>query len=56
MPRKMNKQWHEQHVMPKNPSLDERVAWHVDHAKQCGCREIPESIRKELAARKIKVK
>jgi hypothetical protein len=52
---KMNKEWHEKHPMPKNPSLEERIDWHVQHSKKCGCREIPLSVRKELKVRNIKV-
>lgn len=51
----INAVWHKDHPMPKNPTLDERVKWHVGHAKKCGCRSIPLSIRKELHRRKIRV-
>jgi len=51
---KINKEWHQRHVMPKSPSLDERIQWHVEHAKACGCREMPPSILKEIRKRKIK--
>jgi hypothetical protein len=34
--------------MPKNASLAQRVQWHLAHAKVCGCREIPETVRAEL--------
>lgn len=49
----LNAQWHEAHPMPPNATMDERVAWHLEHARQCGCREIPASIRRELEARGI---
>ncbi len=51
----LNKKWHLTHTMPKNPSLDQRVKWHVEHARACSCREIPVSILKEIKKRKIKV-
>jgi hypothetical protein len=51
----INKEWHLKHTMPKNPSLDERVEWHIEHARACSCREIPRSILKEIKKRKIKV-
>jgi hypothetical protein len=38
---KINKEWHEAHPMPKTPSADQRVAWHLDHVAHCGCRRIP---------------
>lgn len=34
--------------MPKNPSPEERIKWHIEHAKNCNCREMPDSIRKEI--------
>jgi hypothetical protein len=55
MSEKLNKDWHEQHRMPKNPTLDQRVEWHIAHKKACGCREIPESVKEELRKRKIKI-
>jgi hypothetical protein len=52
---KINKAWHEKHPMPKNPTLDQRVEWHLEHRLACGCRsDLPDSIRKELKRRKIK--
>jgi uncharacterized protein YdeI (YjbR/CyaY-like superfamily) len=38
--------WHEKHKIPKNPSLEERLAWHQEHKKHCGCRPIPKSLEK----------
>lgn len=42
---KPNKEWHDAHVLPKNPSMADRIFWHAEHAKACGCRPIPESVR-----------
>ena len=47
-----NKEWHLANRMPKNASLAQRVEWHINHARHCGCREIPESIKKEIAKQK----
>jgi hypothetical protein len=47
----INKAWHEVHPMPKNATLDQRVAWHLDHAAHCGCREMPQSVKAELIRR-----
>lgn len=47
----MNARWHELHPMPKNPTLAQRVTWHVAHAKQCGCRPMPATV---IAALKSK--
>ncbi len=48
----MNKEWHLKNKMPKNPSLEDRINWHIEHSKNCSCREMPESILKEIAGRK----
>ncbi len=46
----INAEWHAKHKMPKNPTLDQRVKWHLEHARHCGCRpasgEVLEEIRK----------
>ncbi|MBN9036546.1 MAG: hypothetical protein J0H53_10775 [Rhizobiales bacterium] len=41
-----NAEWHRAHRMPKNPTVEQRIAWHREHAQNCNCREMPESIRK----------
>ncbi len=51
MSRMINAEWHRANPMPKNATLDQRVAWHVAHAKACACREMPESIRTEAIRR-----
>lgn len=45
---KFNKVWHQSHKMPKNATLQQRIDWHIEHAKQCGCRKMPDTIRKEI--------
>jgi hypothetical protein len=47
----INEKWHSAHEMPKNPTMDERVNWHLEHARECACRPIPESIEKEIKRR-----
>jgi len=49
---KINKTWHQSHRMPVNATLDQRIAWHIEHAKNCGCREMPEKIKAEIRKRK----
>jgi len=46
---KINKEWHEKNRMPKNPSLDERMKWHIEHAQNCACREMPDKLKAEVA-------
>lgn len=36
--------WHQENRMPKNPTLKERIEWHMGHQKHCGCRPVPKSI------------
>lgn len=50
---KLNAAWHTKHPMPRNPSLEQRVKWHIAHARACACREIPRPVLNELKARKI---
>lgn len=47
----MNKEWHDAHKLPRNATLEERINWHMLHAENCGCREMPDGIRRELEAR-----
>ncbi len=44
----MNKEWHQANVLDRNASPDQRVAWHLEHQKQCGCRPIPASVQRLL--------
>jgi hypothetical protein len=48
---KLNREWHLQHKLARNASLEERINWHMLHAENCQCREMPVSIRRELEAR-----
>ena len=50
---RINREWHEQHRMPKNATEDERIAWHLDHARNCGCREISGGVAALLKKRGI---
>jgi hypothetical protein len=51
----INAAWHKGHPMPMNSTLEQRVKWHVEHAKKCGCREIPPTVLKEIRRKKIKI-
>ncbi|MFD2872891.1 hypothetical protein ACFS5N_10465 [Mucilaginibacter ximonensis] len=48
MMKKINKSWHKAHPMPANPSLEQRIAWHLEHQQNCGCRPIPQRLQVEL--------
>ena len=51
----MNGAWHEANPMPKNPTLDQRIAWHLAHAANCGCRPVPDKLAEEMRRRGITV-
>lgn len=51
----MNREWHDAHVMPSKPTLEQRIAWHLAHAQNCGCRDMPDSIKQALAERGLAV-
>jgi hypothetical protein len=51
MSAKINAEWHAAHRMPKNPSIHERVEWHIAHASVCSCRPIPASVLKAMRER-----
>ena len=53
MKSKLNKEWHEKNKMPKNPSFEQRVVWHLAHQKNCTCRPIPEKLAEEMKKRGI---
>lgn len=52
---KLNRQWHEAHKLPRNATLEQRLDWHLMHAANCGCREMPPTIKRELEARGLTV-
>lgn len=49
----INKQWHETHKIPKYPTLQQRMDWHLEHAKNCGCRTIPDTVLREMEKRGV---
>ena len=48
---KINKVWHDAHKMPRSATLEQRLDWHLKHAANCSCREMPDSIKHELESR-----
>ncbi|MFA5052953.1 MAG: hypothetical protein WC565_02770 [Parcubacteria group bacterium] len=52
---KLNAKWHLTHKMPKNPTLDEKVKWHIEHAKNCKCRPLGGKISEEIKKKGIKI-
>lgn len=51
----LNAEWHRKHPMPKNPTMDERIAWHLHHAQHCHCRKISGKLKAEMEKRHIKI-
>jgi hypothetical protein len=47
----INAAWHRSHRMPHNPTMDQRITWHREHAKHCACRPIPKTALGEMARR-----
>ena len=41
----MNAKWHEEHVMPRRATPEQRIAWHREHQRACACRPIPAKLR-----------
>jgi hypothetical protein len=41
----INRAWHERHRMPDRPTLEQRLAWHAEHQKQCAGRPVPAKLR-----------
>jgi hypothetical protein len=49
----MNKLWHQRHKMSTKATPEQRLRWHHEHAKHCGCRPVPRSVLEEMRKRGI---
>ena len=45
----MNREWHDMHKMPEKATVNERIQWHMEHAKNCACRPIPEGLLAKMS-------
>jgi hypothetical protein len=45
----LNKEWHRTNRMPPKATREQRIEWHAAHARVCGCREIPDGIKPDVA-------
>lgn len=53
---KINKEWHEQHKMPKNANFEQRMKWHLEHLKNCNCsNKIPKKLAEEMREKGFEV-
>jgi hypothetical protein len=50
---KINAEWHAKNKMPENPTIDERIKWHLSHSKHCSCRPLGGKILEEIKKRKL---
>jgi hypothetical protein len=48
---RLSKAWHDAHRMPVRPSSQQRIEWHLAHAKECACRPIPAGVIALMQAR-----
>jgi hypothetical protein len=39
--------------MPKNATTEQRIAWHLQHQRNCACRPIPPKLLAVMKARKL---
>lgn len=42
----INAEWHKNNKMPKNPTQEQRIKWHIQHQANCKCRQMPEKLKK----------
>jgi hypothetical protein len=42
------KEWHRLNCMPLKATREQRIKWHAAHARVCGCRAIPGSIKPDV--------
>ena len=52
---KLNREWHLAHKMPARATLEQRLEWHLEHARHCSCRPIPDGIAREMKRRGMTV-
>jgi hypothetical protein len=44
----MNRERHKQHPMPAGATVKERIEWHLEHVKNCGCRPFPKGLKAKM--------
>ncbi|WP_168172415.1 hypothetical protein [Cellvibrio sp. PSBB023] len=49
--KKLNAEWHRNNKMPTNPTLEQKLEWHLAHTKYCACRPMPQSLVDEMKKR-----
>ena len=52
----INAAWHQKNRMPENATIEQRIAWHLEHLKHCQCRkQLPENLLREMKKRGLRV-
>ncbi|WP_170941599.1 hypothetical protein [Cellvibrio mixtus] len=49
--KKLNAEWHRNNKMPTNPTLEQKLEWHLAHTKYCACRPMTQSLIDEMKKR-----
>jgi hypothetical protein len=49
---KINAEWHNADRMPKNPTWEQRVDWHMRRRQSCACREMSPALNADRLYRK----
>jgi len=52
---RLNAAWHKANRMPARATLEQRVAWHVEHYRHCACREIPPKLAEQMKQLGVKL-
>ena len=47
----INATWHRGHPMPPRATPQQRLHWHLAHAKACGCRKLTAPMLRKLRER-----
>ena len=47
----VNAAWHKANPMPPKATLEQRIAWHLEHKKACACRKMPPKLQAEITKR-----
>lgn len=50
----INAIWHKANRMPNNPTVEQRLHWHIEHEKHCTCRPLPEKLKAEARLLNLK--
>lgn len=52
---KLNREWHLAHRMPARATLEQKMQWHLEHARNCQCRPVTGKIAEEMKKRGITI-